>query len=121
VEQASNQVRIVATLPGAIDELLMKRGVANPKYAGHWQRVRVPPFREKEMNALLSLLPEKVRKVAAEHREAIMTRAAFGASTAEGLAPRKLQCLCSRLFHADREGGSAKDLSAIIDNRESYL
>ncbi len=120
VAEAPGQVRIVASLPGEIGELLTERKVTNPKYAEQWQRIRVPPFRLSEMKALLALLPEQARKAAEERRDAIMVHAAMGHSAADGLAPRKLQCLCARLFDAQGQGRSAQELAAIIDDPGSY-
>ena len=118
--QARDAVRIVVTLPGEIGTLLENRQVNNPKYAGPWRKVLVPPFLESEMEALLALLPERARAIAAIHRATIKVHAAVGQSTQRGLAPQKLQLLCSRLFEADREGRTEAELSAIIESQESY-
>ncbi len=118
--QARDAVRIVVTLPGEIGTLLENRQVNNPKYAGPWRKVLVPPFLESEMEALLALLPERARAIAAIHRADHQGPSGRRPVHPKRPTPQKLQLLCSRLFEADREGRTEAELSAIIESQESY-
>jgi hypothetical protein len=119
-EQAGSQVRAIVSLPepdgpaGAspLQAFLKAHGLEHPKYWRQWRSVRVPPFGPGELDALLSLLPRWAGDLACAHRATILELSCGN--------PRRLQCLCSRLFEAAQRGAVGGELAGLVCGRENY-
>jgi hypothetical protein len=111
-ESAGNQLRVVVAMPDEMSKFLHNRGVHNAKYSRHWHSITVPSFDWGETETLLNMLPTSVSEIARQHKTTII-------SNTEG-HPRKIQCLCSRLFVLSQHACSESDIIAVILDPESY-
>ena len=105
-------LRVVATLPMRINDLLRERGIAHPQLHQAWQTVVVEPFNDAQARRLFTLLPDAPRAVTEHRFNEIQQRT--------GLKPRPLQCLADRLWQAHREGADAARLAALVSRADSY-
>jgi len=111
-EEVGRQVRVIVALPEPMHTFLTSRELKHPKYQRYWSSVHILPLDEQGVATLLRILPEPARNIANRHQNVIM-RLSLG-------HPRKVQCLCSHLFHHLQSGRPEEELSRIIYNSESY-
>ncbi len=119
------KLRVVGTVPGLIKLLFEERGLHNPKFSRIWQSVEVLPFLGAEADELFEkltdFLPEEGRRIVRNCRNTIMVNVAYGDSpTIAGAAPRRLQCLYSKLFYAAEECRTPSHLLNLIQEEASY-
>jgi hypothetical protein len=112
------RLRVIATLPEPLDQFFLARGLKHPKLSRGWKRVDVPPLEPGQADHLFGLLPREAHQVLEKHREVALRHAAN--PDGPGLSPRRLQCLCYRLFEAHRAKESLAFLRKIIEDRGSY-
>lgn len=112
----NDNIRIVVCLRVHIEEFLEYLSGPYFKHPGDiqdWQNIKVKPFDGSQAKQLLNFLPENAKKVALEKFNIIE---AFSANR-----PRKLQCLCDKLFVTANETTDESKLIDIINNQNSYL
>jgi len=117
-------VRIVATLPNnllPLDQFFKRHGLQNPKYIRGWKQITVQPFKKEQADKLLDLLPRPVKEISQKNWFDILTHVSINTNVEANISPRKLQCLCYRLFEAFHNNGYLSDhLEQIIKDHESY-
>ncbi len=119
IVQKNDNLRIVICYESTIEDFFdqfPKKFFNHPKYRRCWENIEIFPFSESQAKQLLSYLPKNdqldTQSIALKKISKIKEFSFF--------KPRKLQCLCHKLFNIFYEGANESQLIDIIDNRNSY-
>jgi hypothetical protein len=110
--RAEVNLRVIATSSQPLQAVFADRGLHNPKYSKAWTRISITTCNNEAARELLQLLPNRSRAIAIGQLHVVKGMSEF--------APQRLQCLCRRLFDAECDRLSDKELSSLIANSCSY-
>ena len=127
VAACRESIRLVASLGSPIGrrlslyEFLKLTDLGNPKYSRGWSTVALDAFTTTQAWELLDRLPPSVRRLIRVHWNDAPSVLYLDRNESNGVAPRNLQCLCSRLFDAHEAGCCEDDVVNLIRDEETYL